>query len=120
MGLLVFGKVRVGFIGWLLTERFGFQRIKWVSLEGGCLLFIVLGQIKSYPLICVCTFLLSLVNEAFRPANSTAIAHYSKEENRTRSFSLNRLTVNLGWAVGSAIGAILASLNYHLLCSVDD
>src|SRR6185312_16333118 len=72
-----------------------------------------------YPLICGCAFLLSMVNEAFRPANSTAIATYSKEENRTRSYSLNRLAINLGWAVGNAIGGLLASINYHLLFWVD-
>src|SRR5260221_4988968 len=119
MGIFGFGAVCGGFIGGRLTDRFGFQRIQWVTLAGGGLLFMVLGQMKSYPLICVCTFLLSLVNEAFRPANSTAIAHYSKEENRTRSYSLNRLAVNLGWAVGGALGGFLASINYHLLFWVD-
>src|SRR5450631_1460222 len=74
---------------------------------------------KSFPLIGGVTFALSLVNEAFRPANSTAIAHYSKEENRTRSYSLNRLAINLGWAAGGAIGGVLASINYHLLFWVD-
>jgi len=59
------------------------------------------------------------VNESFRPANATAIAHYSTPENRTRSYSLNRLAINLGWAVGSATGGILASINYHLLFWVD-
>jgi predicted MFS family arabinose efflux permease len=55
------------------------------------------------------------VNEAFRPANSTAIAFYSKEGNRTRSYALNRLAINLGWAVGNAIGGFIASFNYQLL-----
>ena len=119
MGIFGFGAVCGGFIGGRLTDRFGFQQVQWMTLTGGGLLFMVLGQMKSYPLICICTFLLSLVNEAFRPANSTAIAHYSKEENRTRSYSLNRLAVNLGWAVGGAIGGILASINYHLLFWVD-
>lgn len=119
MGIFGFGAVCGGFIGGRLTDRFGFQRIQWVTLAGGGLLFMVLGQMKSYPLICICTFLLSVVNEAFRPANSTAIAHYSREENRTRSYSLNRLAVNLGWAVGGAIGGILASIDYHLLFWVD-
>jgi predicted MFS family arabinose efflux permease len=119
MGIFGFGAVCGGFIGGRLTDRFGFQQVQWMTLMGGGLLFMVLGQMKSYPLICICTFLLSLVNEAFRPANSTAIAHYSKEENRTRSYSLNRLAVNLGWAVGGAIGGILASIDYHLLFWVD-
>ena len=119
LGIFGFGAVCGGFVGGRLTDRFGFQRIQWITLGGGGLLFMVLGQMKSYPLICVCTFLLSMVNEAFRPANSTAIAHYSKEDNRIRSYSLNRLAVNLGWAVGGAIGGILASINYHLLFWVD-
>src|ERR1043165_711585 len=76
-------------------------------------------MVKSYPLICLVTFLLSMGNDAFRPANSTAIAQYSKEENRTRSYSLNRLAINLGWAIGGALGGILASINYHLLFWTD-
>lgn len=119
IGIFGLGAVCGGFIGGRLTDRFGFHRVQLVTLTGGGLLFMVLGQMKSYPLICICTFLLSIVNEAFRPANSTAIASYSKEENRTRSYSLNRLAINLGWAVGGAIGGILASINYHLLFWVD-
>lgn len=79
----------------------------------------VLGQVKSFELICITTFCLSLVNEAFRPANSSAIAYYSTPENRTRSYSLNRLAVNLGWAIGASIGGIIASYNYELLFWVD-
>jgi predicted MFS family arabinose efflux permease len=119
MGIFRLGAVCGGFMGGRLTDKFGFHRVQLVTLTGGGFLFMLLGQMKSYPLICLCTFLLSLVNEAFRPANSTAIAHYSKEENRTRSYSLNRLAINLGWAVGGAIGGVLASINYHLLFWVD-
>ncbi|MBK8141693.1 MAG: hypothetical protein IPK57_12325 [Chitinophagaceae bacterium] len=75
----------------------------------------VLGQMKTYPLICTFTYLLSFVNEAFRPANSTAIAFYSKTENRTRSYALNRLAINIGWAVGSGLGGFLADMSYELL-----
>ncbi len=119
MGLFGLGAVCGGFFGGRLTDRLGFYPVQLITLTGGGIMFIVLGQMKSFPLICLFTFILSLVNEAFRPANSTAIAHYSKEENRTRSYSLNRLAINLGWAVGGAIGGILASINYHLLFWVD-
>ncbi len=119
MGIFGAGAVCGGFIGGRLTDKFGFHLVQLITLTGGGIFFIVLGMMKSYPLICIFTFVLSLVNEAFRPANSTAIAHYSKEENRTRSYSLNRLAINLGWAVGGAVGGILASINYHLLFWVD-
>ncbi len=62
----------------------------------------ILGQMRSFSRYLYTKLLLSMVNESFRPANSTAIAFYSKAENRTRSFSLNRLAINLGWASGSA------------------
>jgi len=63
--------------------------------------------------------LLAFINEAFRPANSTAVAFYSQPENRTRSYALNRLAINLGWAIGSGIGGILANINFSLLFYVD-
>jgi predicted MFS family arabinose efflux permease len=119
IGIFGLGAICGGFMGGKLTDRFGFYPIQLVTLSGGGLLFIVLGQVKTYPLICITTFFLSLINEAFRPANSTAIAHYSKEANRTRSYSLNRLAINLGWAIGAAAGGILASINYHLLFWAD-
>ncbi|HLO37094.1 MAG TPA: MFS transporter, partial [Lacibacter sp.] len=118
-GLFGAGAFTGAYIGGRLTDKIGFYKIQLITLLGGGLLFIVLGQMKSYPLICIFTFVLSFVNEAFRPANSTAIAFYSKEENRTRSYSLNRLAINLGWAVGSGLGGLIAHFNYELLFWID-
>ena len=106
-------------LGGRLTDKVGFYPVQLITLFGGGLLFIVLGQMHTFPLICLFTYLLSFVNEAFRPANSTAIAFYSKEENRTRSYALNRLAINVGWAVGSGLGGYLAGINYELLFWVD-
>ena len=52
-------------------------------------------------------FSYALTADIFRPANSTAIAEYSSE-NRTRSVSLIRLAINLGFSVGPAIGGFVA------------
>jgi len=119
MGLFGAGAIAGGFIGGRLTDKYGFYPIQLITLSGGGLFFILLGLMKTYSLICLFTFLLSLVNEAFRPANATAVAHYSTPENRTRSYSLNRLAINLGWAVGGGLGGLIASINYHLLFWVD-
>jgi len=118
-GLFGAGAFTGAYIGGKLTDKIGFYKIQLITLIGGGLLFMVLGQMKSYPLICIFTFILSFVNEAFRPANSTAIAFYSKEENRTRSYSLNRLAINLGWAIGSGLGGLIAHFNYELLFWID-
>ena len=118
-GLFGAGAFSGAYFGGKLTDKIGFYPVQLITLIGGGILFMILGQMKSYGLICIFTYLLSFVNEAFRPANSTAIAFYSKEENRTRSYALNRLAINLGWAVGSGLGGFLANINYELLFWVD-
>lgn len=119
MALFGLGAVTGGFLGGKLTDRIGYYPVQLITLGGGGIMFMLLGQMKSFPLICLFTYLLSLVNDAFRPANAAAIVAYSKEENRTRSYALNRLAINLGWALGSFIGGMLAAINYKLLFWVD-
>ncbi len=118
-GLFGAGAFAGAWLGGRLTDKIGFYPVQLFTLFGGGILFIVLGQMNTYPLICIFTFLLSFVNEAFRPANSTAIAFYSNENNRTRSYALNRLAINLGWAAGSALGGFIAHIDYELLFWVD-
>jgi predicted MFS family arabinose efflux permease len=102
------GSLFGAFIGGRLSDKFGFYYLQFAALFGGGIMFIALGQMDSYVSICICIFFASMVNEAFRPANSSAIAHYSTAVNRTQSFSLVRLAINLGWGVGSALAGILA------------
>lgn len=119
MGIFGVGAVTGALVGGKLTDQIGFYAVQLMALCGGGVLFIVLGYMNSFLHICVITFLLSVVNEAFRPANATAIAAYSTPKNVTRSFSLNRLSINLGWAAGGALGGIVASHNYTWLFWID-
>jgi predicted MFS family arabinose efflux permease len=119
VGVYGIGSLAGAFIGGKISDRFGFYYTQFFSLFCGGILFITLGQMKTYASICVCTFFLSMVNESFRPANATAIAHYSTPQNRTQAFSIVRLAINLGWGIGGALGGFLASFNYHLLFWVD-
>jgi len=119
MTLFGCGSICGGFLGGQFTDRFGFYDLQVGALISGGLLFIVLGFQHTFLSLGICTFVLSLFNESVRPANSAAIAHYSSDKNKTRSVSLNRLAINLGWAVGGGLGGLLASINYHLLFWVD-
>jgi predicted MFS family arabinose efflux permease len=119
MSIFGLGAIAGAMIGGKLVDTIGYYYVQLMALIGGGIMFIVLGQMHSYLSICITTFILAMLNESFRPANTVAIAHYSKDENKTRSYSLNRLAINLGWAVGGALGGILASFNYSLLFWVD-
>lgn len=119
MAVFGLGSICGGILGGKLTDKLGFYNIQLTALLAGGAMFIVLGQVSDFNAICACTFILSMVNDSFRPANATAVAHYAKPENRTRAYSLNRLAVNLGWAVGGTLGGIIAAYNYHLLFLID-
>jgi predicted MFS family arabinose efflux permease len=110
------GAILGNFIGGKLTDRIGFYHIQYSSLFFNGILFIVLGWMQTFAQIAACMFTIGIVGEAFRPANAAAIAHYSLPENRTRSYSLNRLAINLGFSIGPAVGGLLS---YRALFWVD-
>lgn len=119
MALFGVGSIGGTLLGGRLTDRLGAYRVMWVCLGLGGLMFLVVGQLKTFESLCLGTFVLGLVAEGFRPAVTAAVALYSTPENRTRSYSLNRLALNLGWSVGPAVGGWLASIDYSLLFWAD-
>jgi MFS family permease len=82
-------------------------------------MFLVLAHVTSYHLLLAGIFLLSVISECLRPANSASIALYARPENVTRSFSLNRMAINLGFSIGPAIGGLLASVSYYWIFMAD-
>lgn len=105
--------------GGFMIDKIGFRPVQiFTSIVSG-LLFIAFAFVQEFFHLCLLTVLLSFVAEAFRPANFTAIAAYSKPENITRSYSLNRLAINIGWATGASLGGLIAAYDYHWLFFVD-
>ena len=119
MSIFGLGSVFGAFIGGKITDKIGFYYLQVGALLSGGLMFILIGFLESFLSLALGTFILSMCNESFRPANSTAVAYYSNENTRTRSYSLNRLAVNLGWSFGGALGGFIASYDYHLLFILD-
>ncbi|GAA4731140.1 MDR family MFS transporter [Flavisolibacter ginsenosidimutans] len=113
------GSILGSYLGGKLTDKFGSYYVQFFSLLLNGIMFIVLGRMQTLAQFAVCIFVLSSLGEAFRPANSVAIANYSDDGNRIRCYSLNRLAINLGWSIGPAVGGILASVNYGLLFWAD-
>ena len=114
------GSVSGAWIGGKLTNRFGFYKVMFWSLFISGLMFIGLQYIHSFAGLCVAVFMLVLVADLFRPALFVAVAAYCKPQNRTRSVTLIRLAINLGFSMGPAIGgAIIYNMSYGGLFWVD-
>ncbi len=107
-------------IGGKLTDAFGYYKIMMASLIGTGLLFISIQFLNSFWLVCSGIFVLMMVADAFRPAAFVAMSAYSKPENKTRSITLIRLAINIGFSAGPAVGGfIIATIGYSGLFWVD-
>lgn len=120
MSFFGIGSVLGTFIGGKLTDKLGYFEVMFWSLFASGFVFLFVLQMKSFVAVCAIIFFLSLIADIFRPAGQTAIAAYSRLSNRTRSVSLIRLAINMGYSVGPAIGGILAyNYGYYWLFWVD-
>ncbi len=122
MTMLFFGlgSLSGSFLGGYLTDKIGYYSVMFWSLFLGGFLFIFMAYVDSLWGIWAFVFILSTIADSFRPATMTAIGVYSRPENRTRSFSLMRMAINLGWSVGPAAGGLLiVAIGYKSLFWAD-
>lgn len=114
-----FGSIAGAYLGGRLSDRIGYKIVQESSLIASGLLFIATSFVKDFYAFNALIFILACVNESFRPANASAMAANSDTTNRTRSFALLRLAMNLGWSIGSSLGGFLSHHNYQSLFWVD-
>ena len=120
MSFFGLGSVVGTWIGGKLTDKIGYYKVMFVSLLLTGVLFVFLQYMTTFYGFCAGIFLVMLVADAFRPAMFVALSAYSKPENKTRSVTLIRLAINLGFSAGPAIGGvIITSIGYEGLFWMD-
>lgn len=108
------------YFGGRLTDSIGFYKVILFSLFFGGIGFVLLQFIDTFYAFCIGVFLLTLVTDTGRPAIFVAADTYSRPENITRSITLIRLAINLGFSVGPLIGGlIIAHIGYTSLFWID-
>lgn len=114
------GSVAGSWLGGKLVDTIGHYKTMTGSLILSSVLFVLLQFPTTFWGICAGIFLVMMVADMFRPAVFVAISAYSKPENRTRSVTLIRLAINLGFSAGPALGGlIIATSGYSGLFWVD-
>ena len=108
------------FIGGKLTDTIGFYKVILGSLFLAGVGFVLLQFIDTFYGFCIGIFLLTLMADAGRPAIFVAADTYSRPGNTTRSITLIRLAINLGFSIGPLVGGlIIAHINYTSLFWID-
>ncbi|MCV6628364.1 MAG: MFS transporter [Flavobacteriaceae bacterium] len=114
------GSTAGGWIGGKLTDQIGAYKVMFSSLFLSGLCFIGIQFVQEFWMLCIAIFLLMTIADSFRPAIFVALSSYSKPENRTRSLTLIRLAINLGFSFGPAIGGlIIIQMGYSGLFYID-
>ena len=114
------GSVAGSWLGGRFTDKIGAYQVMVFSLVGAGILFLGLQFIESFVGLCIGVFILMSVADMFRPAMFVALGTYSKPENKTRSLTLVRLAINLGFSIGPALGGlIIFALSYRGLFWID-
>jgi Arabinose efflux permease len=113
------GALSGAFAGGKLTDRLGYHPIQFWSLLLNGVILLLMMTVRDIWWMGAAVFAMSFSSEVFRPANSVAMARHCEPETRTRSISLYRMSVNLGWTLAPALGGMLVAFSWHWLFWVD-
>ena len=114
------GSLTGSWLGGLLSDKIGYYKTILASLIGTGIGFFALQYISGFWLISLGFYTLIAIADLSRPAFFVALSAYSKPKNKTRSLTLIRLAINLGFSAGPALGGlIIAGIGYYGLFWVD-
>ena len=120
MALFGVGGVAAMWLGGWLTDKYGYYPVAFWSLLASGFCLWGLQYLSDFQDWCWAMPLAGLAADCFRPANMAAIGAYSRPENRTRSLTLIRLAINLGFAVGPGVAGLLsATVGFQWLFMID-
>jgi len=113
LGAYGIGRLGSSLLGGMWTDRYGHRFVIGVSMFSSAAGMLVLGWLTDYHAILAMVLFQGFASELFRPASAALIAELAPPDHRLTAFALNRLAVNAGFALGPAVGGILAHISFH-------
>jgi MFS family permease len=113
------GGVLAQLSGGLLTDRIGRRNAIALSMITSGGLVLLLLQARSLPAVVAIVIVYSFFAELHRPASGALIADIVPSEHRVAAYAFNRLLFNLAFAIGLALGGLLAERSFTLLFVAD-
>jgi len=107
-------------IGGYLTDTIGNVKVMATSLTGMGIGFIGILFFDHFIPLCIWMMLTGIFTSMFSPAAFSAVSLWGRPENKTRGFSLLRMAINLGIAIGPAVGGFIAyGVGFNWLFVID-
>jgi len=106
-------------VGGVLTDRFGRKIMIILGLIASSATTLALGLINSFDALLVMVLITALFADIGQPARRAMIADILPEEQRAQGYGALRVAMNLGVAIGPAIGGFMAARSYFLLFASD-
>lgn len=107
------GALAAGPFSGRLADRLGHVHILKASLWSSGAMLLLLPFAAAKPLLFALIFLWAALTQAFWPSSMALLAGLAQPEQRKGVFALHRLAVNLGMAVGPALGGLIAHHSYR-------
>lgn len=105
--------------GGLLADRFGRRRVMLLSVSIRAVIFamvsLAIASSQGFFAISALVVVSFLMGSMFEPAANAMVADVVEPGRRLEAFSLLRIGVNIGWAVGPMMGGFLAAVSYSSL-----
>jgi MFS family permease len=106
-------------LGGELADRVGRRRVMVWALALRVLVMLALGvsMLAKASLVPIGALVVvnAVLRSAFDPASQAQAAMHAGPRGRTAAFGLQRIGVNLGWALGPALGGLFAARSYGLM-----
>jgi MFS family permease len=109
------GTLAAGTAGGWLADRIGRRSTLILALVLGAAAMLHLAFARAPSHIAFAAFLLGLLGDMYRPAVSAAVADLVEPAKRVAAYGVLYWAVNLGFAVGSALGGALSRHGWWLL-----
>jgi MFS family permease len=105
--------------GGLIADRLGRRLAIAISMFGCAGLVLSLAWVHTLALIVPIMAAFGFTAELYRPASSALITDLVPSERRVTAFTVYRLFINVGWAIGLALGGFVAERSFTLLFVAD-